>query len=201
MRRCILLTILFSTLFLSVEANHIKGGFFTYTYLGPGIQNPSNLRFRITLTVYMICFPTPQQLNSPINFTFFDGLSNQFIQDVSVPITDQYELGKVTDETCISGDQRGCYYYIVVYDLPAIELPQRANGYTISYQRCCRIAGMVNVINSSSVGNTYSITIPGTTTGMNAQTNSSPVFPINDTVVVCANSHFEYSFQALDPDG
>ncbi len=201
MKRYLLLFILLSALSLTAEANHIKGGFFTYKYLGAGIQNPSNLRFHVTLTVYMICFPTPQQLNSPINFTFFDAGTNQFLEDVSVPITNQYELGKVTDEKCISGDQRGCYYYIVIYDLPNIELAPRPNGYTISYQRCCRIAGMQNVANSSSIGNTYSITIPGTAVGLNAEKNSSPVFPINDTVVVCANSHFDYSFKAVDPDG
>ena len=201
MKRFLLLFILLSALSLTVEANHIKGGFFTYKYLGAGTLNPSNLRYRVTLTVYMICFPTPQQLNSPINFSFFDGLSNQYLNDVSVAITAQYELGKVTDEKCISGDQRGCYYYIVVYDLPSVELAPRANGYTISYQRCCRIAGMQNVANSSSVGNTYSITIPGTAAGLGLEKNSSPVFPINDTAVVCAGSHFEYSFRAFDPDG
>ncbi|MFI5188629.1 MAG: PKD domain-containing protein, partial [Chitinophagales bacterium] len=201
MKRYLLFFLFLFSLCLSAHGNHIKGGFFTYQYLGPGTQDPSNLRYRITLTVYMICFPNSGQLNSPINFTFFDGSTNQFLENVSVPITSQYELGKARDEKCISGDQRGCYYYIVVYDLPLIELAPRANGYTISYQRCCRIAGMENVSNSNSVGNTYSITIPGSSKGINAPKNSSPVFPINDTVVVCANSHFDYSFKATDPDG
>jgi gliding motility-associated-like protein len=201
MKRHFLLFIFTCTFFASAEANHIKGGFFTYQYLGPGIQDPSNLRFRITLTVYMICFPTGEQLDNPINFTFFDGVTYQFLQNVSVPIARQYQVGKIKDDECISGDQSGCYYYIVVYDLPEIELRPYQNGYTISYQRCCRIAGMQNVTNSNSVGNTYSITIPGTSVGMNAEKNSSPVFPINDTIVVCSNSHFEYPFQATDPDG
>jgi gliding motility-associated-like protein len=201
MKRFLLFFILLSALSLPAKANHIKGGFFTYTYLGPGTQNPSNLRYKITLTVYMICFPTTQQLDTHINFTFFDGVTNQFIQNVNVPLTDQYELPKVADEQCISGDQRGCYYYIVVYNLPSIELPPTPNGYTVSFQRCCRIAGMQNVYNSSSVGNTYSITIPGTAGGVGLEKNSSPIFPINDTVVVCANSHFEYSFKARDPNG
>src|SRR5215472_7860152 len=195
MKRHFLLFIFAWILFLSAEASHIKGGFFTYQYLGPGSQNPSNLRFRITLTVYMICFPTDEQLDNPINFTFFDGTTYQYIQDVSVSITSQYRLGKVKDDECISGDQTGCYYYIVVYDLPFIELAPRQNGYTISYQRCCRITGMQNVTNSNQVGNTYSITIPGTSVGMNAEKNSSPIFPINDTIVVCGNNYFEYPFQ------
>lgn len=183
---------------LSSNAAHIKGGFFTYRYLGPG--SGTNLRFQITLTVYMICNPSAGQLSNPINFSIFDGNSGAFQQNVSVPISSQFNLGKAADEPCITGDQSGCYYTVVIYDLPSIELPLSANGYIIAYQRCCRIAGINNVPNSGNVGNTFMIAIPGTSTGHNAETNSSPQFPINDTVVVCHNNYFQYSFQATDPD-
>ncbi|HWR32967.1 MAG TPA: PKD domain-containing protein [Chitinophagaceae bacterium] len=45
------------------------------------------------------------------------------------------------------------------------------------------------------------INIPGITSGQNAETNSSPLFPINDTAVVCHNNYFQLSFQASDLDG
>ena len=51
-------------------AAHIKGGFFTYQYLGAG--SGTNLRYRVTLTVYMICNPSSGQLSNPINFSFFN---------------------------------------------------------------------------------------------------------------------------------
>jgi gliding motility-associated-like protein len=190
------------SIFLSVPcyANHIKGGFFSYRYLGPGVVNPTYLQYRVTLTVYMICTPTQAQLNNPINFTVYDAGTNNLFQNVSVSITSQYTLNKSYDEPCITGDQSGCYYYIVVLDLPSIELPPTTGGYTISYQRCCRIAGIQNLTApSASIGNTFTITIPGTS--LNAQTNSSPIFLINDTAVVCGNSYFKYSFQASDIDG
>jgi hypothetical protein len=101
-------------------------------------------------------------LTNPINFTIFQGTSTNFFATPSVNISSRYELSKVTDEPCISQDQRGCYYTVVEYTLNDYELPVSASGYTISYQRCCRIAGMENVTNSGIVGNTYSITIPGT---------------------------------------
>ncbi len=194
------LAILF--LFLSVlysHGAHIKGGFFTYKYLGPGAG--TNLRYQVTLTVYMICNPSAGQLNNPINFTFFDAGNNQFIQDVSVSISSQYQLSKIYDEPCITGDERGCYYTIVVYDLPSIELPDKPAGYIVSYQRCCRLNGIVNITNSGTVGNTFSIKIPGSATMPGAQTNSSPTFLINDTAVVCNGNSFQLSFQAADPDG
>ena len=192
----ILLTILMCP---AVFAAHIKGGFFTYKYLGPGSGN--NLKYRVTLTVYMICDPNPGQLSNPINFSIFNAGTNQFVRDVSVGISNQYTLSKNYDEPCITGNEIGCYYTIVVYDLASVELPANAEGYTVSYQRCCRIAGINNLVNSGAVGNTFAITIPGSSVGQNAQQNSSPNFLVNDTAIVCRNSYFQYSFQASDTDG
>jgi hypothetical protein len=77
----------------SLSAAHIKGGFFSYQYLGPG--SGTNLRYRVTLTVYMVCNPTPMQLSNPITFTVFNGASNLQVSSVTVPITNQYTLSKV----------------------------------------------------------------------------------------------------------
>ena len=61
---------------------------------------------------------------------------------------------------------------------------------------------MQNVTNSDAVGNTYSISIPGTSSMVpNAFKNNSPNFPINDTGVVCGGSYFEYPFSVTDKDG
>jgi gliding motility-associated-like protein len=197
MKRFLLAVITVIILSIPSFAAHIKGGFFTYEYLGPGTG--TNLRYRITLTVYMICNPNTGQVNDPINFSIFNAGNNQFIQDVSVSLTNRYDLGKAADEPCITGNQSGCYYTIIVYDLPSIELASSPDGYIFSYQRCCRIAGINNIISSGSVGNTFFTTIPGTLSGF--QTNSSPTFSVNDTAVVCSGSYFQYSFQATDRDG
>ncbi|HMU45755.1 MAG TPA: PKD domain-containing protein [Chitinophagaceae bacterium] len=199
MKRYLLAIILLLALSAPSEAAHIKGGFFTYKYLGPGTG--TNLRYQITLTVYMICSATPAQVSDPINFTIFNAGTNQFLQNVSVSKTNEYQLNKNFDEPCITGNETGCYYKIVVYDLASIELPSTPNGYIVAYQRCCRIAGINNVINSGAVGNTFAINIPGTAVAPGAETNSSPMFLVNDTAVVCRNSYFEYSFQASDANG
>lgn len=200
MKKYLISILFFSLLASSSQAAHIKGGFFTYKYLGAG-ATPGNLRYQITLTVYMICNPTPAQVSDPINFSIFNAGNNQFLQNVSVSLFSQFNLTKNYNEPCITGDETGCYYTIVVYDLPSIELPATPNGYIISYQRCCRIAGINNILGSGTVGNTFSIKIPGTAVTSGAETNSSPIFQVNDTAVVCRNSYFQYSFQASDPDG
>ena len=200
MKKSLLILIISFCLVHQADAAHIKGGFFSYKYLGPGVNDPTANRYRITLTVYMLCEATPAQISNPINFSFFNGGSNQFIKDVEVSLTAEYFLGKASDEPCITGDQTGCYYKVVVYDLPEVELAALDEGYTVAYQRCCRIGGIMNVTNSGNVGNTFTIKIPGTGAPQNAYQNSSPQFQVNDTVVVCGGSYFQYSFLANDPD-
>lgn len=179
-------------------ARHLKGGFFTYTYLG---KTASTIDYRITLTVYMECNATGNQIDPNVPFTFFDARTGAQVQNITVPISSQYFLEKTADEKCISGDQRGCYYKIVIYDLAIISLPLNNDGYIVSYQRCCRINDINNVENSGSIGNTYSITIPGNSVAANAETNKSARFEINDTIVICGSSKLNYSFSAVDPDG
>ena len=193
------LTLLLMLLASAGFARHLKGGFFTYTYLG---RTATTLQYHVTLTVYMDCNAAGQQIDSRLNFSIFDVGTGVLVRNVPVDLTEQYSLRKNDDEECITGDQTGCYYKIVVYDLPNLSLPINDKGYTLSYQRCCRIEGINNIENSGNIGNTYSITIPGTTTAPNAETNSSARFSVtNDIVVICSNSGFTYPFTATDPDG
>lgn len=193
-------TFFLSILVASGFSAHIKGGFFSYEYLEDASATVA--KYRIKLTMYMSCNPSDGQLTNPINFTFFDGASNNFIRQESVLITARYDLGKKTDDLCISNNQAICYYTIVEYTLNEVLLPKTPNGYVVSYQRCCRIGSMENLVNSGSVGNTYSINIPGTSAAVpDALKNSSPTFPVNDTAVVCSGSYFSYPFSAVDKNG
>lgn len=197
-----LLTIFLLSCGLYGFSRHIKGGFFNYEYLGPGTTNTSYLKYKITLTVYMDCSATGGQVDQNVNFTIFNGTSASQFANVNVPKSNEYQLEKNYDDICITGNQAVCFYKIVVYELGEFELPVSTNGYTISYQRCCRIDVMDNIVNPGEVGNTYTIKIPGTASPVpNANKNRSPVFPVNDTAVICENNFFSYSFSATDPDG
>ena len=181
-------------------ARHLKGGFFTYRYQGPGSAPNTNL-YTITLTIYMDCNATGQQIDPSLNFTIFSG-NNTFIANINnVGQKDNFLLSKTRDEECITGDQTGCYYRVITYEQRDVELPRTNDGYIISYQRCCRIENIVNINNSGAVGNTYSIAIPGTNVAQNADHNQSANFIIGDTSVVCAGSPFTLPFVATDPDG
>ena len=200
----ILFVILLSISFSSAFSHHIKGGFFTYQYLGPGIINPTYLRYKITLKIYMTCDHLELgQLDSSIFLTIFNGDGSVELDNPEVNLVTPIDtLGKTTVSPCISGDQPLCYYQIATYVLDNYEVPVTPDGYIISFQRCCRIDDMKNVLNSAAVGTTYSIKIPGTSSPIiDANKNSSPVFAINDTVLVCSESYFSFSFRAVDPNG
>ena len=204
----ILFGFLLCVAFLHVNAAHIKGGFFTYKYLGPGITNPTWSRYKITLTIYSS--PNPSigpgpgtQIWDPINYTIFQGNNPAVFASVSVNIAQQYVLSKLYANPCITGNNlTGPYYHIIIYVLDNYELPPSPDGYTVSYQKCCRLAQMDNITSSNDVGMTWSINIPGTNAPIpNADHNSSPIFSINDTILVCQNHPFTYNFGTTDPDG
>ena len=181
---------------------HTKGGWMYYEYLGPGIVDPTLNRYKITLKLYMICNPNTGQLDNAINFSFFNPNTNALIENVSVPLSDNTNIQNcfaATCNPCISNLPDICYK-IVTYDLFK-ELASNPEGYRISYSRCCRITGINNIVNSSSVGDTWSINIPGTSIASFAPFNSSPKFIANDTAVICADHYFTFNFTAIDPDG
>jgi hypothetical protein len=100
------LTVLLLSFAFTGFARHLKGGFFTYTYLG---QTSTEIRYHVTLTVYMECNATGGQIDPSIPFTFFEKGTSRIEQNVDVPITTQFLLSKTADEKCNTGDPTVCY--------------------------------------------------------------------------------------------
>ena len=71
MKKYLLITILSIVCLQDVYANHTKGGWMYYEYLGPGIADPSKLRYKIGLNLYIDCGST--LIEPTWNFSFFDG--------------------------------------------------------------------------------------------------------------------------------
>lgn len=186
--------ILICTLLLfcsSAFAVHIKGGLITYEYLGSG-------RYKITVDVYRKCGtggPNPSTLY------IYDAATYAKQGQSSTGVTTYTALGnfsKTTFDPCISNKPTICYdiyRYTTTVDLPA-----NANGYIIVASDANRIAGITNLINSSSTGITFTATIPGMINGVMYNENSSPDFSFTDTAVICYKSKFSYQFSASDKD-
>jgi len=211
-----LFSILFSLMICSAFAGHIAGGEMYYKYLGPG--NAANTsRYEITLRLFRECNPVVvpggpgvAQLPASVTIMIFPntGSSATPVATVVAPrVTgqgfDPTSLSKSGTNPCLIGTVDVCYQ-IGNYSFTQ-ELPNTAIGYVAMYQTCCRSTSVVNVIpvdlgnNSSGEGATFTCRIPGTNS-LATGTNSSPVFALKDTTLVCQNTPFILDFGATDPD-
>jgi gliding motility-associated-like protein len=195
----LLIAILFLTgLNQSVEARHIAGGEMSYTYLGVG-STPTSGRYRILLRLYRDCQTTGAPLDTRAAITIYQTGSTEIYLNIESPL-DRTDVVQLTSPgPCIDNAPIVCYQ-VGIYE-EDVELPFTPAGYTISYQRCCRIENITNVIGSANSGATYTATVPGTTFFPLAPVNSTPRFRGSDTVLICQDNPFLYDFGASDLEG
>jgi gliding motility-associated-like protein len=193
-----LLILMYMMAGLCAQAIHIKGGWMYYEYLGKNAQNNNN-EYRVVVKLYRDCAPpTAGQNDAQINIAVYKNTGNSFYENFPAPQVKAYRLEKKSFSECINPKPSVCY--VVLEYATTVSLPPAAGGYTASFQRCCRINGIVNVVNpSNTYGNTYTITLPGNdAAGM--EINTSPVFAEKDTVAVCYNSDIQLDYSATDFD-
>jgi gliding motility-associated-like protein len=193
--------LLVGLIFLSTSlcALHIKGGWMSYQYIGTDAQG--NIQYAFTVKVFRDCGPqSPGQNDGVINITLFRNGDNTFAGTFAASLTQNTFLRKTTFNPCVTPIPDVCY--VVLEYRGNVSVPPTPLGYTASFQRCCRINGIVNVLQpSNNLGNTYTITLPGNANNANNLQNSSPIFVEKDTALVCFNSSFELDYSASDPDG
>lgn len=189
----------FILLYSDSFATHISGGEMSYAYLGPG-STPGTLKYSVTLRMYKDCNTGGALLEDIVTFTVFNSATNAQLRNITgISGSPLVTLQKSPINPCIPDfiEERVCFFtrtYTTIID----DLPITPEGYTVTYQRCCRVAGMENII-STNVGTSYFAKIPGNRIP-GAQTNSSPVFNTKDTVLICSGRLFTFDFGAADPD-
>lgn len=184
-----------------VFAAHIIGGEMRYTYISQGTA-PNTKLYRITLILFRGDDPSGAQLAPSYVVGVYNNdngakiigtaANNNWLVNQDIP--PGVQSVPIIFPSCIQGAPTLDYTY-ASYSM-TIELPVNNNGYTIAYQTCCRINGMINVANST--GSTYACVIPGSNQ-LPTGNDSSPAFgtPVN---VVCRNAPFTLNFAAVDPD-
>ncbi len=182
----------------TLSALHIKGGWMSYRYLGR--EANGDLRYSFTVKVYRDCgVQSPGQNDAVIYISLYRNADNVSAGTFAAAQTRNYTLRKNTFSTCISPVPDICYV-ILEYD-GIVTVPVALQGYTASFQRCCRINGINNIAGpTNSIGNTYTLQLPGSSAGMQNLENASPLFVEKDTAVVCFNSRFTLDYSAQDPD-
>jgi gliding motility-associated-like protein len=182
---------------LTLKAAHITGGEIIYNYVQ--LMPNGNHQYSITLKLYRDCHSTGAQLDLNAPIAIFNNGSNTSFWSGLVPRSNVETLNLSTPGPCITNAPEVCYQ--VGFYTFTIELPPTAFGYTVAYQRCCRISGINNIINPGQTGATFTAQIPGTNALATAPANNSAKFIGADTVVICADFNFTYNFGAVDVDG
>lgn len=178
-------------------ANHITGGQIYYTLAS---QSGNSFTYSVTLLLYRDSLSTGALLDPSAPIAIFDRATGAMVWSNSIPISFIEVQHLWAPDPCINNPPT-VIYQVGHYSF-SVTLQGNPNGYIISYQRCCRIAGINNIGGtSSSVGATYTAEIPGTLSLATAPANNSAHFIGPDTVVVCQHNSFTYSFNAFDGDG
>lgn len=198
----------------TVFAGHIAGGEIFYQYLGPGAATGSS-RYSITLRLFRECNPPLiggvgiAQLPVSVLLNIYNNTtpSTQFGPQLTASITGgaPQRLNLTTPNPCITNPPNVCYQ-VGNYTIASVELPNTAAGYIVAFQTCCRTNAVYNIQTFSIPGSqnpgegaTYTCQIPGTNQ-LSLGANSSPVFALKDTTLVCTSSPFRLDFSATDPD-
>lgn len=201
MKRLLLAISIFLAFAISSKASHIIGGEMRYEYVGPGVA-PNSKIFKIILILFKgdATGPTVAPLDATYVFGIYNNDNGAKFPGTAInsnwTIFQDNPPGILTVPivlpACIENPPTLNYTY-ATYSTQ-VELPNTNTGYTIVYQNCCRMSGLINVANST--GATYTCIVPGTNQIGNAG-DDSPAFgiPIN---VICKLSPFTLNFSATD---
>lgn len=179
---------------------HITGGEIYYTYLGASTSSPGKLSYKITLLLYKDTTVTGSlvaSLGISYPISIYRGDNNGLLTTLNA-IRTKYEYMNLSYYNPCLNTKPPVRYAVATYEVN-IDLDPLAAGYYVSHSQCCRIDG-INNINSTNIGATYWVKIPGTNDNPFAPLNSNAVFNKRDTILVCKSSPLNIDFSAVDPD-
>ncbi|MFZ9777654.1 MAG: hypothetical protein ACO3CI_04925, partial [Schleiferiaceae bacterium] len=172
---------------LAAQAAHLVGGELTYTCLG-------NNQYQIKLVVYRDCNSSGAQFDPQASIGIYDGIQNLLLHNLSVNKGPTIGVPANTGNPCLQAPPNICTEYAVYTTV--ISLPQWANGYVISWQRCCRNATISNIPTPDDWGSTLTARIPPMDS-----CNSSPQWNNLPPIVLCNQELLSIPTTATDPDG
>lgn len=200
MKKIIAFILLLSS-FSDALAMHISGGEIIYEYQGPG-SIPNSKRYQITLKLFRDNLGGGAAMPAIVLIGIFNNDNNRKItgSPFAVSISNSSLVPVDPAPLCMTNPPT-IDYSAGIFTF-SIDLPNNNNGYTASYQTCCRITPLENVVNLSQPaqgeGSTYVCTIPGSNQ-LPTGTNNSPQFH-TQLGPVCYNNTFTFDFGAYDPD-
>ncbi len=188
MKKFILLTFALIIHFLS-SATHIVGGEVYYDSLG-------NDQYKVTFEVYRDCSPGTAGYDDPLHYTVFYA-NGTFFGEFFIQLPQPDTLPLIYDDPCVTPPDDVCIERAIYVD--TITMPMTADGYYITYQRCCWSNSIINIQNPGSWGLTITTEVPGT--NQINQHNNCARFDEYPPIVLCSNNTLVFDHGATDPDG
>jgi hypothetical protein len=124
---------------------------------------------------------------------------NYLVQDVPANLTESEQINLTKPSPCIVHPSPVCYWIREFTTI--VELQKIPQGYTVIFQRCCRIDNIRNISPNINVGASYFCEIQGTNSIGTEGINSNPDFGIKDTVLICQGKRFRLDYSATDAEG
>lgn len=197
MRKALLIIVLYFSI-QTMFASHIVGGEMMYTYAG---RSGTNYLYNIKLYVYFDCKNAiPGVIDSDINgitiHVFDNSNKNSAVRALSkqnITGTDKKTIADL-NYNCIKTKPNQC---VVRYTFNTqVSLPPNSQGYTITFERCCRNEIIDNIRAPGSTGATYWTEIKDVRLG-----NSSPEFVALPPNFLCTNAPLRFDHFAKDANG
>ena len=195
MKRLYLLTLICICFVSETFAAHIVGGELEMIHL-------NGFRYRISLIQYFDELnPTnPGPDTQPLRVFIFRKSDDEFVRDIFLPFNSSTPVEYTNPDCAIAelSTSRDVYTTVVDLDPAAFSDPE---GYYMVWERCCRNAGIVNIINPDGTGMTYTLDFPPIVVDGEPNVNSSPTLlpPLSD--YGCVGQLYYTDFRGTDIDG
>ena len=150
-----ILIVLFVCFCLPTFANHIAGGELFYEYLGPGTATNSS-RYKITMRLFRDCFSNGQTLDAEtVTIGIYNQSSGQqFGSAISLGLSPVTTISLNTSAIpCLINAPNVCFQVGLFSN--TVELTNSADGYTLTWIRCCRSDNIVNLTQTTGAGATF----------------------------------------------
>lgn len=186
LRNTILALLFCMVSYQSAFATHIIGGEMNYKCLG-------NNQYEVSLTVYRDCFLGEAPLDDTAYVAVYTSAGALF-RTLPILLGGTDTISQL--DACLIIPPNICVETTTYVD--TIQLLPRPGGYHLSYQRCCRNATILNIIDPLNTGATYDIVLSETSMLV---CNSSPVISDWPPTFICVNRPINYNHAATDIDG
>lgn len=200
LRRFYTLLFIALTLPFYTQASHITGGSMTYKFLKDSSFGGQPARvYEVQLVIYQDCTNGQPEAIAQDNPAFLSCFRNGSYNFISVDTAVYY----TSSELIPSNLSNNCNSITPGYPLCLLKktfikryvLPKNADGYVISYQRCCWSGSVANIKSPGDNGITLTCTIPGSIA------NSSAEFKNEAPNGICLSHMLTFDHSATDADG